>query len=831
MDWRKLPGISTLMGDPAARVGYVDPSAGTHILDTYSERTDDSIYIGRNGAVWLYRVMENVPLRYDTEKALLGHGRSITNLLADLGSSSIPKPPGMPEAPPGFSRNIHIVTVRWHEQPVAPSGTRTRQHAEFLNREVLNFDAPAQLTFIGVELRDLGAINRRRKATFIDVWQDRLNRMFDDAPTGIDLYQPDRDWVHQTLLRGGCRTPGKQERRQLEGWFNNGSHTSPEIAVPVKPPVDYLLIDRTERLEFAALEEFTAPMFEPPWQEWLADTLDHHEGPCVVSLRAELQPAGDTRKKLRKSMKERRLAEQERQQHGQEGYAEEQAEEDLVRFAEARLSAPDAAATLRRTSVVFGRRSDGTIPTEGYDDFLRQRYGVEVTPLAHRQLEALEETLPCSQKLASPFPQQLTTEMVGYSGLGMFTDIGSKAGAMIGRGLPDGTVVYHDPFDAPRRNRAPAMLVAGDSGSGKTMFSQSVAFQMALSGYPVVMINPKGSDSLRPTAEFMATRGIDVEWVAISQLFSADGAGTYDPFRYAPTPEIAADIAANLITTVLDEFNQRQRTSLRHGLTIGAKHGAGCVGRALEFVDEDVRVEVQHLAEASPLFALSIAQTPRARFERDPLDYVERGKFMLIEFDQDLNLPTEVKERGYSEAERLGLSAIRAVTTASVGLLAAMGGGLMVMDEAHTVLGHPDTINLISNVMRKARSLNVAQIYATQLVSDLLNVGGSGQSLEAHISTVLSLQMTDEREAAAALKLIGYDPTPEYIEWMAEFGPKRTEAGQQPAYAFYRDLDGRRTLVSLGPMSRAFMAAASTNADDKIARAAAAAAPPMPAAG
>lgn len=798
------------------RVGHVDPVTKTHLVDTFRERTDDAQYVGRDERVWLYRVFTNVPLKYEPEKTLLDHGRGITNLLAELGGGSIPKPPLLNAPPDGFYRRLHILTVRWYERPTAPAGTRTRAHTNLLNRQILNFTSPSQLLFIGVELRDMAGIAKRRKATWLDVAEDLINRAFDDRPADFDRYAADRDWVHQIMVRNGCRTPTHDERRQLEAWFNHGSHTSPEIAVPKEPPADYLLIDRTDRLEFAALERFTTPMMKPPLQEWIADTMDHPDGPAVVSIRGELQPAADTRKVLRKSVRKRRLEDEERQRAGQDERVEESIEAEMTRFAEAKLAMSDAPATLRNVSIVFGHRADGTIPTESYIDHLRQSYGIEVTPLVHRQLWALEETLPCAQKRANPFPQAQLLDMLGYAGLGMFTNVGDASGAMIGRGLPDGVPVYHDPFEASRSGPT-GMLVAGISGSGKTFFSQNVAYQMALAGWPVIFINPK-TDSLFSMVELMQRSGVESEWVPISKLTQTGGQGAYDPFRYAPSPESAAAITANLITTVLDEWPLKQRNALRHGLLMGARAGARCVGQALDFVDRDTRDEVVQQAESTPLFGLFIGMEPRDRLSRGLLDTPDQGRFMLVEFDVDLNLPTELKQGRYSDPERIALAAIRAVTSASIGMLADMQGGLMVMDEAHTVLGHPDTVQIIGDLMRKARSLNIAQIYATQLVSDLLNVGGTGSSLESHISTVLALKMTDEKEAAAALKLVGYDPTPAYIAWMREFGPERTDAGQRPAYGFYRDLKGRRTLVSLGPVSKEFERAASTNIDDKIAR-------------
>ena len=127
------------------------------------------------------------------------------------------------------------------------------------------------------------------------------------------------------------------------------------------------------------------------------------------------------------------------------------------------------------------------------------------------------------------------------------------------------------------------------------------------------------------------------------------------------------------------------------------------------------------------------------------------------------------------------------MTMASVGILSLSDGGVMATDEAHTVLGHADTVQLNYKMMREGRSLNVGLIYASQLPSDVLSKG-----METYISRVFAMALDDDAEAAAAIKLVGFEVTDERIRMLRDAGPRRRTADYpgRAAVSLHRDLGG-----------------------------------------
>src|SRR4029453_3931391 len=205
-----------------------------------------------------------------------------------------------------------------------------------------------------------------------------------------------------------------------------------------------------------------------------------------------------------------------------------------------------------------------------------------------------------------------------------------------------------------------------------------------------------------------------------------------------------------------------------------------------------------------------VGMQPRPRFDEHELS----SALTLIEFDVDLNLPSQVKEV-YSDAERISLAAIRCVTTASVGILSLSDGGVMATEEAPPVVGHADTVQLNSKMMREGRSLNVGLIYASQLPSDVLSKG-----METYISRVFATALEDDAEAAAAIRLVGFDVTDERIRMLRDAGPRR-ETPDRPgraAVSLHRDLRGRRSAGLHDPIPEGGFQGFSTTADDRRAR-------------
>jgi hypothetical protein len=461
---------------------------------------------------------------------------------------------------------------------------------------------------------------------------------------------------------------------------------------------------------------------------------------------------------------------------------------------------------LSKCSIVFGRRVGQGEQT--YIDELKNNYGIEVIPLIHRQLEALDETLPSSDKRVNPFLQDVTVGMLAYAGLQGFSTLGDGKGLYVGCVHPDFPPCYLDPNAAPAKNLPVGCAIFGDLGSGKSFLAQMIATQGALADQTVIFLNPKGYSTLSPMADQIKLAGKDTAVVRTSSLEGQPG--FFDPFRFAD-PNLAAEIATNFILSVITELTQRQQGQLAAGIKRGALAGARCVGEALAYVgDEEIVKQINETAEGWASFGMGIAQTPQP-----PLRTT--GGLLLIEVDRKLPQPKSSDPRQQRAEERIGLAVIRLISRASLELLARAGGGLFIMDEAWTLLGSTEGQQVIDELVREGRSRKITPIFATQKPSDLLR---EGIDLEGFISRVFAMKLTDPNEARAALRICGLDSSDARISWLRDAGP-RSQQGDVPgraALALHRDLENRHAAILVGPVPPAAYLAWTTNPDEAAAR-------------
>lgn len=328
-------------------------------------------------------------------------------------------------------------------------------------------------------------------------------------------------------------------------------------------------------------------------------------------------------------------------------------------------------------------------------------------------------------------------------------------------------------------------LVAGFVPTHNTYLSSMMALQTNMSGLPVFFINPKGGDTLAPLAH--AANG---KVVQISKM-EADG-GAFDPFRFIDEPTTAAEVLATHILSVLTGFTEKEELDLTSGLVRGAENGARCALDALRSVtNRDVVQRVLDQAKASQTFCLGFGFKPQPPLTADKA-------LTLIEFDRNLDLPDPNKSFSeYSRQERIMLSAMAIVTSASIEILRKAGGGMLVIDEAWTFLAHPAGKAAIQRMGRLGRSLNVNVVAVTQRVQDLV-----GSDMEGYLSRVFVMALHDEKEASAALKLCGVEASTARLRWLSQAGPQQEEGGQPGrwAMALHRDLKDRHAAVLVGPV-------------------------------
>jgi hypothetical protein len=255
-----------------------------------------------------------------------------------------------------------------------------------------------------------------------------------------------------------------------------------------------------------------------------------------------------------------------------------------------------------------------------------------------------------------------------------------------------------------------------------------------------------------------------------------------------------------------------QEIELGADLNRAADEGARCAGEAMAYVrDPQVSNLVASLVKSSSLFRLGFSMTPKPPFEVG-------GGLTLIEFDRELPLPDGSKDAGhYERDERIALGAMRLVTRASMEILMRSKGGILIVDEAHHYLGSPEGLSSLQRMGREGRSLRLLPIFLTQRVSDVLKA-----DMENYLSRVFVMKLTDETQAAAALKLCGLKSTPERVQFLRNAGPRKGSEGMpgRGALGFFRDIHDRHSVVMVGPVPEDVRLAFSTNPDDKAKRAA-----------
>ncbi|MEU4822699.1 ATP-binding protein [Actinomadura sp. NPDC023710] len=790
-----------------SRAGRSEADTATMWTTPYAWRTADGVYVGYNGEVWIYRTVRLSPMKWEDPAEQLSMAAPLARLLGDLGRTSRQPVGGL--ATLSNNRNVHLVSITWDDLVTPPKENTDELRA--YQAEAFGFLAPKRVLFVGVQLRSslMDKTSRAGKGSqggmgtiraLTDLVKDS---MADDVPDLSD-YQKDMEHIASIFKRADAQEPTRQELDQLESWYNLGR--GPDAVIEEMPT--RLGVTGIGELEMAAVMRFDQPVMPSPEAQWALDVISHPgDAPHVISIRAELEPANLTRSRARRAQRrimsnmeeERKTQDLEKVELSQTFQQAKEVEDYLANSNQPMLA---------RCSFIMAREM--TDATETYMEFLAQYYGIQMKALEHRQIQALEETLPCSSVRVNPFLQDVNVPMVSHAGLQAFSDLGDDLGVYGGLIDPDGTPFFVDPLGAPRKNLPPVFGIFGDPGSGKTFFAQSVATQAALNGLPVIFVNPKGGDSLYGMVDYVQRLGIPAGRVSMSALEESPGA--FDPFRYAP-PTIAAEIANVHILSALDDsrdgLSLSERLALGSGLKRGALNGARCVWDALKYVPGDdaerVRGLVEQQMEASSMFSLGIALQPLPR-----LDMSQR--LTLVDFDRELGLPEGKTPSEYSVSERIALAAVRLVIRASLEILIANRSGVLIVDEAWTFLSQAEGLASLQRISREGRSLNIMPVFLTQRIADVVT-----KDLESYLSRVLVLKLNEKREAETALRLCGLQPTAERLAQIREFGPLPAEDGKPARWArgIFRDLFGRHAQVVLGPTPPEAAQAYSTNPEDR----------------
>lgn len=416
-----------------------------------------TIWVGENNSVWLYMVLPDYPTMFEDAPRRLEIGGQINNILEEIGKLS--RDPLGTTTIGGRAREIHLITHLWYDIPPVPDRS-TPRHAEFLDN-IYNFLAPNKATWMGVRLWP------ESESAETPNTLNNLRRTIANI-AGIDLedlsaYNTDLNRIRRILTVNSARTPTDTETRYLTSWYNAGREGDPTVvAFPER-----LVIDNADDIEFTAVTKFNFIKFNPRKDTWLADALTHPEGAVVISIRGQLESSGTTRRRLKQTQRKIRHQIEEEEAAVEQGEVESIENVNLAAYNKQveDYFAQSHTPVLTNTSFVFARRARHA--DETFNDTLQEIYGIETKILTHRQIDALEETLPTSQKRATQAKESLTIPMLAYSGIRSFSELGDKDGAFPGVIIPDMVPMYISSRAASESNQPPMMTIVGVPGSGK----------------------------------------------------------------------------------------------------------------------------------------------------------------------------------------------------------------------------------------------------------------------------------------------------------------------------------------------------------------------------
>lgn len=782
-------------------VGSTDARSRTTIHLPWDFYRADGVFQRVGEAPWLYCTIPTVPLRWADEDERLQVGGKLHHMLCALGETSRLPMASMPAF--ADNRHIHLIAITLDAPPEIPTSS-SPEHAMLLQDLFpLVGNVPTRACLLGVRCMAPRLMDDPTSgSSSVESWLELGKIALGVASSDLDLYAEDIDRIKAIVYKHGARVPSESEANLLKSWYNRGKGNG---AMIVAHPTWLDVRDTQDKIEFATVRKFTNPIQKGTNYTWASAAASHASGAVVVSIKGQLEPASVVVKRM--------LATQRRQRSMLMNSASSGDLEDETQISKFHLQRDvdqflrtQAEAVLVRTSIVMARYARKT--TESYIDHLNNQYQIAVRPHWNRQISALRECMPCSDVQLERFEQPMSISAVAYAGIGSFGELGDGRGLLMGMVDPDLALCYLDPERSAAGTtgeQSPGVGILGDTGSGKTVLMQWMAYQSALLGRRAIYVNPKPKDDLAGLVELTA------RWRHAEKIVVGDAGaepGSFDPFRFA-TPEYAHIVASTYILDVLGpQWGHAQQIALSRGLMKAAMAGVRSTGEALQhFVeDRDVVGDTLGYMEANPTFALGIAMRPRP-------DMTLQGGLTLIQFDQswpDIEPMADPSKQPLSELVQLAI--MRLIPRAALEILlstnsGAGSGGDLYIDEAHRLFSTTAGRKFIERQGREGRSQGVMTVLATQRPSDLVNAG-----VEPFLGRVVTMKLRDA-EARVGLQLVGMADSPDRVAAMAHFGPEAPHDGLEakPAQCFMRDMEGRHAGMIVHPIPAPILAALSTS--------------------
>lgn len=368
------------------------------------------------------------------------------------------------------------------------------------------------------------------------------------------------------------------------------------------------------------------------------------------------------------------------------------------------------------------------------------------------------------------YTQQLTVEQFGGMVATASRFVGSHRGPYIGY-TPTGAPlpVRFDPSQAPREDRASAILLIGTLGSGKTVAAQSIEYAAERRGSQIVDFDPKPDHGLHRLPE-LAGR------LQVLELSGAESQqGRLDPLATG-LPDLREELAVSYLLELLPGNPAQWENAISLAVKETVRQGSQSLLRVVEVLLASERPGAKDAGEA--LQVIRDFGLARLGFSNGETGSAQAQAPVTTIRMPGLSLPDPTAGRDtYTRAERVSVATLSLVAAYALQLISGDRSTHKVvgLDEIWFLLASPQGRQIIHRLVRLGRSFNATLLLGTHRIADL-------GDLAELIGVVFVFGQDSDTAAAAALQFIGLTPTPDLIGKVREF-----RAGR----CLMRDLQGR----------------------------------------
>lgn len=369
---------------------------------------------------------------------------------------------------------------------------------------------------------------------------------------------------------------------------------------------------------------------------------------------------------------------------------------------------------LMRASVVYGRRA--VTPLSPLSMALRSMPNVSPRPLPLRQLDALDETLPCSTRRLDPTHQKVGADQLRALGFADITATGALSGLLIGPGGPTMTrPVLVNPLAG-----GGVMAALGDPGSGRSFLTQVLTFQANLGGFRTAYLTGTGRT------------GGGLARLSGTAALAPGSPGELEALRWVPAAEALA-LWRELLRSLELGLTEEESAGLDAGFARAVHAPQQGLDTVLRLADSTTAVaKVMRALRRDPTLAVLLGSGPSQQLPDSAL--------------VGLHNVAPGAARATAAATLLRHVALRDTTPALVAL----------DDFSGTELSHPALRGALARTAGRSTSVVVVARTVEDLPPEIRAAGHR-----------FVLSTTDEQ----SVEFIGTAPTPELMAWLRQASP------------------------------------------------------------